>query len=47
MFDYSHYARFLKSQNFDQEKAFDLFKGYLNWRKQNQVDIFLDAEVAH
>lgn len=47
MFDYSHYARFLKSQEFDEEKALDLFKGYLNWRKANQVDILLDSEVPH
>jgi hypothetical protein len=46
MFDRSHYARFLKAHNFDADKALEAFKQYLQWRKSNQVDVYLDAEFA-
>jgi hypothetical protein len=38
MFDRSHFARFLASNNFDVKKSYDHFQEYLLWRKNQKID---------
>jgi hypothetical protein len=46
MFDRGHFARFLKGSEFDLDKALAAFTAYTKWRKDNQVDVYYDAEFS-
>ena len=40
----STFVRFLVGADGDPDQAFELFKKFMTWRKQNNVDVILDNE---
>lgn len=44
MFNRAHFARFLQANAFDQAKALEHFKEYLQWRKNSKIDHLMELE---